>query len=91
MKEFTLRKREEDFLKLNIGDQSFLIPLATSITLAEANSIDTMDGAIAFFRKYLGDEMADSLSIYDYKDIITAWKDASEKAVEEGSATPGES
>ena len=90
MKEFTLKKRESDYLKLNIGEESYLIPLATSITYGEAKSIDTIDGAMAFFRKYIGDEVADSLSLYDYKDLITAWKDASEKAVS-GDITPGES
>ena len=73
MKEFTLKKRESDYLKLNIGEESYLIPLATSITYGEAKSIDTIDGAMVFFRKYIGDEVADSLSLYDYKDLITAW------------------
>lgn len=91
MKEFTLKKRESDYLKLNIGEESYLIPLATSITYGEAKSIDTIDGAMVFFRKYIGDEVADSLSLYDYKDLIEAWKDASEKAVSDGGITPGES
>lgn len=91
MREFTLKKREEDYLKLNIGEESFLIPLAANITLAEANSIDTMDGAMAFFRKYIRADVADALSLYDYRDIVVAWKEASEKAVDEANLSVGES
>ena len=52
MKEFTLNKREEDYLKLNIGEESFLIPLASNMTLEEAQTMDTLEGAISFFREY---------------------------------------
>ncbi len=90
MTEFTLNKREEDSLKLNIGEESFLIPLATSLTLAEASTMDTMDGAIAFFRKYIREEVADALTLFNYRDIIKAWKDASQKAMQAGELSSGE-
>lgn len=48
MAEFTLKKREPEWLKLNIGDESFNIPLATSMTLEEAHSMNEMDSAISF-------------------------------------------
>lgn len=88
MTEFTLTKREIDTLKLNIGDESFQIPLATSLTLDEARGMDSIEGSIAFFRKYIRAEVADTLTLMNYRDIITAWKDASEQA---GGKTPGES
>ena len=91
MAEFTLNRREEDLLKLNIGDESFNIPLATSMTLEEAASMENMDGAISFFKKYIRKEVADALSIINYRDIITAWREASEKAMNPGDMTPGES
>lgn len=90
MTEFTLNKREEDSLKLNIGEESFLIPLATSLTLSEASTMDTMDGAIAFFRKYIREEVADALTLFNYRDIIKAWKDASQKAMQAGELSSGE-
>ena len=37
MKEFTLKKKETDFFKLNIGEESYLIPLARSLTFEEVN------------------------------------------------------
>ena len=91
MAEYTLKNREEDTLKLNIGDDSFQIPLATSMTFEEARSMDSMDGAIAFFRKYIRADVADALSLMNFRDIITAWKDASELAAQDGGKTPGES
>ena len=88
MAELTLKPREIDTLKLNIGDDSFQIPLATSMTYEEALGMDTMEGAIAFFRKYIRADVADMLTLMNYRDIINAWKDASEEA---GGKTPGES
>lgn len=91
MREFTLKKREEDYLKLNIGDESFLIPLATNLTLDEVKNMDSTDGAIEFFRKHIREDVAQSLTLYNYKDIITAWREASEKAMESAGKTVGES
>lgn len=92
MAEFTLKTREEDTLKLNIGDESFQIPLATSMTLEEARSMDTMEGAISFFNKYIREDVANSLSLINYRDLIKAWRDASEVAMQAaGDITPGES
>ena len=91
MAEYTLRKREDDWLKLNIGENSYRIPLATTMKLKEAQSMETMDGAISFFIFYIDDDVAENLSLWDYKDILTAWKDASEKAANQGDPTPGES
>ncbi len=91
MKEFTLKKREEDYLKLNIGEESFLIPLATNLTLDEVEKMDSTDGAIEFFRKYIREDVAQSLTLYNYKDIITAWREASEKAMGSAGKTVGES
>lgn len=91
MKEFTLKKREEDYLKLNIGEESFLIPLATNLTLDEVEKVDSTDGAIEFFRKYIREDVAQSLTLYNYKDIITAWREASEKAMGSAGKTVGES
>lgn len=91
MAEFTLKKRDEDVLKLNIGDDSFYIPLANSMTFDEAASMDTMDGAIGFFKKYIKEEVTKALSLGDWKAVITVWREASEQAMKQGDAAPGES
>ena len=86
MAEFTLKKREEDWLRLNIGEKSYNIPLASSMTYEEASSVEEMDGAVAFFRKYIDEEVANVLTLADYRDIIRAWTEASKKVM-----SPGES
>lgn len=92
MTEFTLRPREEDTLKLNIGEESFQIPLATSLTLNEAAQMNTTEGAIDFFKKHIRPDVADQLTISNWRDVILAWKDASEKATAiAGGAGAGES
>ena len=91
MKEYTLKKREEDYLKLNIGEDSFLIPLATNLTLDEVKNMDSTDGAIEFFQKYIREDVAKTLTLYNYKDLITAWRKASEKAMESAGKSVGES
>ena len=88
MTEFTLKPKEADTLKLNIGDESFQIPLATSLTFAEAAAMKTQDGAIEFFRRHIRAEVADALTIGNWKDIITVWTEASKGAT--GDLTPGE-
>ena len=88
MAEFTLKKREVETLKLNIGEESFEIPLLNSLTLAEAAEAKTAEGVEAFFRKYIKAEVADALTIGNWKDISTAWTEASRGAT--GDLTPGE-
>lgn len=77
MTELTLRPREADTLRLNIGEKSFQIPLVTNLTLEEAAGMNDMDGMIAFFRTYIDKDVADGLTIYQWRDVILAWKDAS--------------
>lgn len=89
MTEFTLKPREEDTLKLNIGEESFQIPLISGLTLEEAAGMNDMDSMIGFFRKYIRKEVADKLSMFNWRDIILAWKDASAALI--GGNDPGES
>jgi hypothetical protein len=91
MAEFTLKKREEDWLKLNVGEDSFNIPLANSMTFDEAALMESMTGAIEFFRKYIKEEIANALTLGDWKDLITAWREASEKVMKPGDSETGES
>lgn len=88
MAEFTLRRKEAETLKLNIGEESFFIPLAGSLTPDEAAPLDTPEGTRAFFQKYLSEELRDSLTLNDYEAITKAWVDASKKSAKK---KPGES
>lgn len=89
MAEFTLKPREADTLKLNIGDKSFQIPLADSLTPEEALPLNTQAGTIAFLQKYIDDEeIKASLRICDYNEITKVWVETSKKAA---GRDPGES
>jgi len=92
MAEFTLKPREDDTLKLNIGEESFQIPLATSMTFDEASRMNTNEGAIEFFKKYIRAEVAESLTLGNWREVLVAWSDASRKAADAmGGSGAGES
>lgn len=88
MAQFTLRPKEVETLRLDIGEKSFQIPLANCLTPAEAAPLDTQAGTIEFLRKYIDDEeIKASLRICDYNEITKAWVEASKKAA---GKNPGE-
>lgn len=77
MDEFTLKRKEANTLKLNIGDCSVHIPLAGSITPAKAKELETSEGTRAFFAGYLPEEVAESLTVDEWNAITNAWVKAS--------------
>lgn len=86
MAEFTLKRKPAKTLKVNIGEESFNIPLAGSLTPKEAATLDTAKGTQDFIKKHLSPEIAESLTIDDFNAITTAWTSASNKS----GAKPGE-
>ncbi len=86
MPEFTLKKRPAKTLKVNIGEESFHIPLAGSLTPKEAATLDTAKGTQDFIKKHLSPEVAESLTIDDFNAITNAWTAASNRS----GANPGE-
>ena len=53
MAEFTLKRKPVKTLKVNIGEESFMIPLAGSLTPDELAKLDTAEGTRDYFRKFL--------------------------------------
>lgn len=86
MTEFTLNRKPAKTLKVNIGEESFHIPLAGSLTPKEAATLDTAKGTQDFIKKYLSPEVAESLTIDDFNAITNAWTSASNRS----GANPGE-
>lgn len=82
MAEFTLQPPVKKVLEVNIGEETFKIPLAGSLTPKEAAKLDTPAGTIAFVQQYLSDEVAQILTIDEYNAIVRAWMDASRQAGE---------
>lgn len=87
MAEFTLKRKPVKTLKVNIGEESFHIPLSMCLTPEELAPLDTAEGTRDFFRKYLSEEVKKVLTIEDYNEITRAWVAASNKA---GGKTTGE-
>lgn len=88
MAEFTLKPREEETLKLTIGDESFQIPLGNSLNPEYLASLDTKEKTIEFFNQYIPKKIAKTLRYIDYDDITQAWLDATQKSY---GGNPGES
>lgn len=92
MVEATLKRRDDELLKLNIGDESYQIPLATALTPDEAAEMKTEEGLKGFFRKYIPEDVTKTFKIGEWTDLCIIWKDASEKyASEMKDAALGES
>ena len=88
MAEFTLKRIETKTLKLNIGEESYQIPLMGRLTFKEVKTLDTQEGTYAFVKKYIPDKILDSLKVEEYNQIIEIWKEESQKHT---GKKPGES
>lgn len=93
MKEFTLKKKESDFFKLNIGEESYLIPLARSLTFEEINRMQNKENVVEFFRKYLGNDVFNALTVDQFEIVCREWQKANDMTVsgENEDITAGES
>lgn len=91
MYEFTLKKREDDTIRFNIGEKSYLVPLAMGLTPTEAAKIDSLDGAVEFFNGYIDKAVVEKLTLRDYRDMLNIWREASKKSAEMGDVSLGES
>ena len=93
MKEFTLKKKESDFFKLNIGEESYLIPLARSLTLEEINRMQNKENVVEFFRKYLGNDVFNALTVDQFEVVCREWQKANDMTADgaDEDITAGES
>jgi len=93
MKEFTLKKKESDFFKLNIGEESYLIPLARSLTFEEINKMQDRKNVVEFFRKHLGADVFNALTVDQFEIVCREWQKANDMTAdgEDEDITAGES
>lgn len=91
MKEFTLKNREDDWFTLNIGEHSYKIPLMTCIPYEDVRKAMSMDGFVEFAKKYIDEETAATLSMFDYSEIAKMWSDFSKESAKERGIELGES
>ena len=77
MKEITLGNAKKETLLVNIGKESYEVPLAGSLTFAQVKELRDSDDGISFFEKYIPREILDNLTIDEFKALNNAWKSAS--------------
>lgn len=80
MAEFTLKPKEVETLRLNIGEGSYQVPLGGSLTRKEIAALDTREGTYEFLSKYIPVEVLDSLATVDYNQIVNVWVKETAKA-----------
>lgn len=78
MREITVGSpKERKVLKINIGEESYSMPLAGSLTVKDAKRIDTEEGLIGFMYDCIPKDVLDVLTVDDLNAIIKAWQSAS--------------
>ena len=91
MKEFTLKQKEADYFKLNIGDKSYLIPLARSLTFEELNGMKGKKNVVDFFEKHLGTEVFNALTVDQFETICREWQKANDTKARQSNVPGNES
>jgi hypothetical protein len=78
--EITLKKPEVETLRVNIGDTSVEIPLGSSLTLEDYADLNTFEGTVRFYNRYIPKNIAKTLTFAEYNQITQAWTEATKKA-----------
>jgi len=76
----TLKKPAVQTLTVNIGDKSYDIPLGSSLSIAETKGLDTFEGTLAFYGKYIPEEVLGGLTYAEVNQITKAWAEETQKA-----------
>lgn len=80
MNEITLKGKSDEVkvLKVNIGDKSYNVPLAGSLSIREMRAMrDGTEDGFAFFEKYIPKKVIEALSMDEFQTLNEAWKNAS--------------
>lgn len=79
MTEFTLKPKEKNTIRFNIGEESVQIPLRGSLSLKEAMGLSDEAGTYSFFKKYIPEKIFDSLTVDELNQIIEIYKKESDR------------
>ena len=81
MAEVLIKKREEtEVLKATIGDNTYSIPLASSLPYVKLKAMRDNDKVIEFFKEYIPEEVFNSLLTDELMQLVKAWNDATLEA-----------
>lgn len=89
MAEVTLRKREEiEVLKINIGEESYSLPLGGDVPYETLKSLKTDKGMFDFLEAHIPEKVVKTLTVNDIRQIFEVWSAETKKST---GITPGES
>lgn len=80
MAEITLKGKNEEIkvLKVNIGEESYSVPLSGSLSIREMKAMrDGDEDGFDFFSRYIPMEVLETLTMDEFKALNNAWREAS--------------
>lgn len=78
MKEFTLKPKQERTIRINVGDESFQLPLQGSLSRKEVMTLATPEGTYSFIKKHVPKDILDNMDMEQYNELLAIWKKESE-------------
>lgn len=97
MPKYSLAKKDEAYLTIEINGKTYNIPLANTLKVKKLRKImkigkqseeEQTDFLFDFFGEYLGDEVVDDLTLPDLRELFELWGKANKEA---GGLSLGES
>lgn len=85
MPKYSLTKKDDLFLTLEISGKNYNLPLAKSMKIKELRKLmkiiklssdEQFDALCEFLAKYMGDEVVDDMTAGDIMEIFNLWKKA---------------
>lgn len=81
MAEFTLKRKETETLRINLGEESFQLPLQGGMTFKEAQKYKTPAGTYEYLKAQIPEHIFEALTMDEYSEIVKVWNDESMKAM----------
>lgn len=89
MPKYSLTKKDDLFLTLEISGKNYNLPLAKSMKIKELRKLtkiiklssqdEQFDGMCEFLAKYMGEEVVDDMTAGDILEIFELWKRANKE------------
>lgn len=71
---------EVEVLEVNIGEATYKIPLGSSMTMNQIESIQRLKSINEFLKDYIPEEVLEKLTIMQLTEIIKAWNNATKES-----------
>jgi len=79
MAEVIIKKKEQiEVLKATIEDETYSIPLASSLPYVKLKAMRTDEKVIEFFKEHIPEEVFNELTTDEVMQLVKAWNDATQ-------------